>query len=266
MLKAFRSQATMLGEVMTFRVFVPDSYEYTTKRYPVLYMQDGQNVFLDNDSVDGQSYNFIDYYNQYKQFLPEVIIVGIDCPMSNDERTALYIPYSHDWSKVPSEVGYKGTIKGRCDDYLLWIIQNLKPWMDTQYRTIPDARYTALGGDSSAGVTSLYGVVKYSQYFQRFIALSGAFAIWFDLLSYDMDHSDFSLEYAYIDVGGQDVGRITSNNQFVTGVPLLKNYLERFGYGSTQVKCCFFPHDEHTNECFGRRFPDALRWIFQDCK
>jgi predicted alpha/beta superfamily hydrolase len=264
MIEVFRTSANHLSEEMTFRVFTPDSYD-EKKAFPVLYMQDGQNVFKDEDAVDGESLNFLSYYKKYKAFLPEIIIVAIDCPMNNDRRTALYIPYSFDFSKSPSTTGYANSLIGKGEEYLLWIIEELKPWIDARYSTIPDARYTGIGGDSSAGVLSLYAMLKYPRYFQRFIALSGAFYLWMNDLLKTMRKENYSFEYGYIDIGTKDSGRLTDNKQFLLGVKMTHEELLKQGYDSQQLEYCVIDGDEHTNRCFGRRFPDAMRWVFQDC-
>ncbi|MFA6844836.1 MAG: alpha/beta hydrolase-fold protein [Sphaerochaetaceae bacterium] len=264
MLQVFKTKTSTIDEDITFRVFTPDSYKKGNSHYPVLYIMDGQNIFMDEDSVDGKSWNFSDYYEKYHAFLPEVIIVGIDCPLDNERRTALYIPFTKDFSNNESE-NYHAKVEGKGKQYLLVIIEELKPWIDSNFRTIPSARYTAIGGDSSAGVLSLYAIVKYPQVFSRFLSLSGAFYHWFDALEKEIDYSDFNFAYCYFDYGGKDCGRITSAEQFSKGNARLYDKLISHGFGDEQILYKGFPMDTHSNYCFGRRFPDALRWIFQDC-
>jgi len=252
------------GGEIAFRVFTPDSYDTGSDSYPVLYLQDGQNIFTDEEAVDGHSWQFRNYYQKFRKFLPDVIIVAVDCPPSNELRTSFYIPFSRDFAGVGS-TAYDGTVLGKGGDYISWIIEDLKPWIDRNYRTIPDAKFTAIGGDSSAGVLSLYAVVRHPLVFSRFLSLSGAFYIWYDFLEKEIDVSDFSIEYCYLDVGGRDQGRITNPEQFGEGNRLVYDKLVGLGFSERQICYKVFPADNHSNYCFGRRFPDALRWIFQDC-
>lgn len=73
-----------LSRNVTVRIMLPNGYEDSDKKYPVLYMHDGQDLFYDKDAVGGKSWGFGNYYNSYYKFLPEIIIVAIDCPLDRE--------------------------------------------------------------------------------------------------------------------------------------------------------------------------------------
>ena len=102
--------------------------------------------------------------------------------------------------------------------------------------------------------------------FGRFFSFSGAFHIWFDFLEKDIDQTEFNFEYCYMDIGGHDVGRIFSNRQFSLGTEEVYTKLINHGFCENQIHYQIFPADDHSNLCFGRRFQDVLRWVFQDCE
>ena len=121
------------SETITVRVMVPDGYESSGKMYPVLYINDGQDVFEDKDILWGEcSMDFKRYYGNYRRFLPEFIIVALVCPRERQERTRLYSPFSH---KGKGNSPEDSDIAGIGKMYLDWIADDLKPWVDGAFRT-----------------------------------------------------------------------------------------------------------------------------------
>ena len=140
----FQTKLTSFNRDVTFRVMTPDAYEEGDRLYPVLYMNDGQDVFRDEDSFSGRSIRYADYYADYGRFLPQIIIVGIDCPATNRERSIQYSPYTKRF-EVPQWSSYESEVSGTGKVYLEWIIGELKPWIDANYRTRKQGAYTGLG-------------------------------------------------------------------------------------------------------------------------
>jgi len=264
MLEVYNTQAVSLNNVMTFRVMTPKNYETCNNQYPVLYAHDGQNIFQDETSVDGYSWKFEEYCKTNEKFLPKVIIVAIDSPQTNNKRTTLYTPFSKHF-EVKKGSTFPSDVHGRGKEYLDWIVNDLKPWIDNRYRTIPEAKYTGICGNSTGSVISLYALLKYPFVFSRMISISGAFYYWYDLLKPCFETVVSEIEYIYLDVGTKDQGRITKPKEFVEGNTMITQELSKLGYNDSQIAYHVFPEDKHTNYYFGRRFPDALRWIFQDC-
>lgn len=152
--------STNMNETRRYRVYLPRGYDaHPTRRYPVLYMHDGQNVFesgafgswnaaatLENLTRDGQ--------------MREIIVVGVD---NGPNRLTDYLP--------PGDV-LSGA--GRADRYARFLRDELKPLIDAQYRTIPDAAVTGVMGSSMGGVVSMYLGYDFTSTFTRVGALSGA--------------------------------------------------------------------------------------------
>lgn len=163
-----------LSRNVTVRIMLPNGYEDSDKKYPVLYMHDGQDLFYDKDAVGGKSWGFGNYYNSYHKFLPEIIIVAIDCPLDRGVRTAQYAPYTKHFDVGNSS--FESEIKGEGNEYLEWIVTELKDWVDKNYRTRCEKEYTAIGGSSSGGLNSTYAILKYPEVFTRLIAMSNSFS------------------------------------------------------------------------------------------
>lgn len=144
-------------------IYLPDSYEKEPdRRYPVMYMFDGHNVFFDSDATYGKSWGMNDYMNRSKK---QLIIVAVECNHEGDSRLQEYSP-------VNFENATLGKIRGKGKTYMNWMIRTLKPYIDANYRTLPDRLNTIICGSSMGGLMALYGVCTYNHVFQRAACLS----------------------------------------------------------------------------------------------
>lgn len=132
-------------------IYLPKSYKDTQKKYPVLYMHDGQNLFHakparnEEWAVDTTADNLI------REGLKETIIVGI--AHGESDRLNEYNPYD-------SENG-----KGEGKAYAEFLVKTLKPFIDQQYRTLPDVNNTSIAGSSMGGLITLFTIAQYPQTF-----------------------------------------------------------------------------------------------------
>lgn len=145
-------------------VYLPESYHYDhEKRYPVLYMFDGHNVFFDSDATYGKCWGlkeYMDYTNT------QMIIAAVECNHSPDNgRLSEYSPFSFTDPKT-------GKVIGRGQVTMDWMVNTFKAEIDRTYRTLPDRENTYIAGSSMGGLMSLYAVMEYNQYFSRAAALS----------------------------------------------------------------------------------------------
>lgn len=247
------------GEI-TVRVMVPDGYENSSKRYPVVYIHDGQDVFEDKDIIWGDcSLDYLNYYQSYKTYLPELIIVALTCPKDRGERTALYTPFI----LKDGERSGVSAIHGKGVQYGEWIVHTLKPNVDSLYRTISDASHTAVLGYSTGGLISIYLAFKYPEVFHRFAALSSAVALWRKPLSEFFSTAEGAhIERIYMDVGTNEFGRFTKKEEFVEGAQWLYDTYLAKGISADKIKYNIYPGAIHSQICWKLRFPDALRWLF----
>ncbi len=141
--KKFESQ--LLGNNRTIVVYLPPDYETATDRhYPVLYMQDGQNLFDSSTAYAGVEWQLDENAQDlivHNKIQP-VIIVGI---YNTPERTPEFTPFD----KTANGEDGRGKLYGR------FIVEELKPMIDAAYRTLPDREHTAIGGSSMGGLISL---------------------------------------------------------------------------------------------------------------
>lgn len=150
-------------------IYLPESYNYEPdRRYPVLYMFDGHNVFFDSDATYGKCWGmkeYMDYTNT------QLIIAAVECNHSPDNgRLKEYSPYTFTDPKL-------GTIQGKGKLTMDWMVHTFKRDIDSRFRTLPDREHTFIAGSSMGGLMSLYAVLEYNSYFSRAAALSPS--IWF---------------------------------------------------------------------------------------
>lgn len=129
----------------TIRIRLPRGYaENTWKRYPVLYMHDGQNIFDPGGPFGSWSANSASDREISQGRMRELIIVGID----NADRRIEYIPDGDKYNAT--------TAMGRASAYLKFVLDNVKPTLDFNFRTLPDWRNTGVMGSSLGGIISIY--------------------------------------------------------------------------------------------------------------
>ncbi|MDY3224581.1 MAG: alpha/beta hydrolase-fold protein [Candidatus Faecousia sp.] len=144
-------------------IWLPEDYEEREdKRYPVMYMFDGHNVFFDEDATFGKSWGMAKYLYENPK---DLIIVAVECNHEGNRRLVEYAPMTYDNSE-------HGHIRGKGSVMMNWMVKELKPYIDATYRTLPDRKNTIIAGSSMGGLIALYGVTVYNHVFQRGACLS----------------------------------------------------------------------------------------------
>ncbi len=188
-------------ELRTAYIYLPKGYhkeKNKDKRYPVLYMFDGHNVFFDSDATYGKSWGMKEYMDKTKT---QMIIAAVECNHSpNHGRLSEYSPFTF---KTP-ELGF---IPGYGKATMEWYTGVFKQLVDSQYRTIPDRGHTFIAGSSMGGLMSVYALLEYNHVFSRAAALSPS--LWIspaevqNLLSSAHFEADTVL---YMDYGSEEFG------------------------------------------------------------
>jgi len=144
-------------------VYLPADYELSGKRYPVLYMFDGHNVFYDSHATYGKSWGMGEYLD--KTGMP-LIVAAVECDHGEKPgRLSEYSPFSF---RVPKVI----SVEGRGQITMDWFVHSFKPYVDSKYRTLSDREHTFVAGSSMGGLMSLYAVTQYNHVFSRAASLS----------------------------------------------------------------------------------------------
>ncbi|MGF6906755.1 alpha/beta hydrolase [Fusobacterium sp. PH5-44] len=142
-------------------IYIPKNIK-KDERLPVLYMFDGHNLFKDEDSTYGKSWGL---ENSLDNTNARLIVVGIECNHEGNMRLSEFSPYTFSDK-------YWGYIEGKGKVLIDWIINSLKPYIDTKYPTIQWREATGIGGSSMGGLMALYAVVMRSDIFSKGACLS----------------------------------------------------------------------------------------------
>lgn len=145
-------QMPQLNRKRRIWVYLPKGYATSPKLYPVLYMQDGQNLFNEKTAAFGE-WGVDECLDSLQQKTgKECIVVGID--NGGENRLREYNPYDH------PEFG-----KGEGKAYAEFLAQTLKPYIDTKYRTKKGPENTFVAGSSMGALISLYAMIQYPSVF-----------------------------------------------------------------------------------------------------
>ena len=150
----------------TLHIHLPDDYYFTDERYPVMYFFDGHNMFSDSDATYGTSWDMEDFLSRWDK---PMIVVGMECGHDGCERLHEYSPYP---AKMPWAPDDGSEFLG--DRTFEWILRDVKPMIDREFRTIPFRECTAIGGSSMGGLMALYGAVHHNIWFSKAACVSSA--------------------------------------------------------------------------------------------
>ena len=156
----FSLEAPQLQTSKKIWLYLPQDYDTSKKKYPVIYMHDAQNLFDDKTAFAGE-WRIDETLDSLKA---NVIIVGIE--HGNEKRLEELTPFPND--------KHGG---GKADTYLDFIVNTLKPHIDLSYRSKSGKMNTAIAGSSLGGLLSYYAVLKYPNIFGKAAIFSPSF--WF---------------------------------------------------------------------------------------
>lgn len=227
-------------------IYLPDSYEEEEdRRYPVMYMFDGHNVFFDSDATYGKSWGMNDYMSRSQK---QLIIVAVECNHEGNSRLQEYSPLHFENATL-------GKIKGKGKVYMNWMIRTLKPYIDAHYRTLPDRENTIICGSSMGGLMALYGACSYNHVFQRAACLSPS--IWvspskmLELVAKSHIRRDTCI---YMDYGSEEMYNHAANPEALIAMAhlLLTKHVN--------LALRIVPGGDHSEASWERQIP-----IFMDC-
>ena len=214
-----------LGREHRIRVYLPPGYrENTLKRYPVLYMQDGQNLFFPAEAFLGQDWHVDE-------------TVGVLDTMSAVEDFIVVGVYSEDRFAEYTKPGY--------ETYGRSLVGEVKPRVDQDFRTLPEPGQTALLGSSLGGVVSFYLAWEWPDVFGGAGCLSSTFGYRDDLLDRVLSEDKRDVAY-YLDSGWPE------DNYEVT-VSMAMALVSRGWQFGRDLMHFAFPLAEHDEKAWGMR-------------
>lgn len=224
-------------------IYLPPNYKNTSKKFPVIYMHDAQNLFDATTSFAGE-WEVDESLNElFKKTNKGFIVVGIE--NGGEERINEYTPWENE--------KYGG---GKGEIYIDFLVNDLKPYIDANYRTKKEPAFTGIIGSSLGGLISYYGGLKYPHIFGKIGALSTSF--WFSSKVEEFTKENGRLQHnrMYLLVGEKEGYDTDKDSQ------KMEKILLKTGFNPRNLKLKINPNGEH-NEAFWRsEFLEAVKWLY----
>ena len=238
-------------------IYLPDDYDQSNEAYPVMYFFDGHNLFYNEDATYGKSWGLKEFLDSWPK---KMIIVGMECSHEGYARLGEYNPYNRRWGKT--------FVKGIGDQTFRWILQDIKPMIDHEYRTYPFREATGIAGSSMGGVMAVYGVLKYNEYFSKSAAVSGGF--FYNLSNYRKTLSESSLSpdtRLYMSWGEQEAGNAArnGNNAYDTReARAARKFANELKIAGIDTQVYFQPQGRHCEEDWEKQVPLFMNYLWCD--
>lgn len=235
----------------TIRVWLPESYD-GLRRFPVLYLHDGQNLFA---GLDDRWKWFVEREMKKVPEDAQVIIVAIDTARTRGEELCPAWPLSDRMKNGPHPVAVP-----LGDRYRDFVIHTLKPLIDENFMTRPEKEFTGVGGSSMGGIQSYYMHTSRPDVFGRSLCFSIAFGVSdleFILEQFDKVSGEMKDDRMYIYTGGQTV-----DTTIIPGSVALYRRMENAGMDYQHVCLMIDSREPHFESAWQKYFADGVRYLF----
>jgi predicted alpha/beta superfamily hydrolase len=238
------------------RIWLPPGYddaENRGRRYPVLYLNDGQNLFESATAFNGVEWKVGESAERLIEGkkVPPMIVVGVDNAQEN--RIREYVPYRS------SEPHMRAVAGQRYPDFLL---KEVVPYVRKRYRIASGADNTGLGGSSLGGYVVLYTAIVRPRVFGRLLVESPSLSIASRRLLRASERFRRWPQRIFLGVGTQETGDEQRDHATVEDVRSLAQMLLRSGVTEDRLKVNVDQGAPHSETAWARRFPDALEFLY----
>jgi predicted alpha/beta superfamily hydrolase len=218
-------ESKILSASHRMRIYVPAGYEENSlKRYPVLYMHDGKNLFFPEEAFLGSDWQVGETLDQLDvmSVIDKLIVVGV---------------YAQNREEDYTKPGYAR--------YARALVDEVKPWVDSNFRTLTAAEYTGVTGSSLGGVVSFYAAWQWPQVFGRVACMSSTFTHKDDLIERVLNEPKREIKI-YLDSGWP-------NDNYEVTLSMCMALIERGYVFGLDFLYFVFPHAKHDEASWGSR-------------
>ena len=225
-------------------VYLPPNYENSDEKYPVIYMHDAQNLFDDATSFVGEWDVDGTLNTLYEKTGKGFIVVAVE--NGGEKRIEEYTPYKNE--------KYGG---GKGDIYIDFLANELKPYIDKNYKTLTTPENTALIGSSLGGLISFYGGLKYPEVFGKIGALSTSF--WFSsdkINDFTKENGNQQNTKIYFLVGEKE------GDSMVPDTENMAKLLVDLGFPAENIKTKIVAEGKHTESFWKTEFLEVIKFLY----
>jgi len=224
-------------------LYLPPNYTSSKERFSVIYMHDAQNLFDAKTSYAGEwevDETLNDIYNKTgKSF----IVVGAE--NGGEKRIEEYTPWTN-----KKYGGGKGAI------YVDFLVNELKPYIDTTYRTKSTSKKTAIIGSSLGGLISFYGGLKYPKVFGKIGALSTSFWFSSEVQKFARENGKQRNSKMYLLAGEKESGPMAVDTENMAAL------LIELGFPTKKLKTKIVPDGTHSESFWRAEFSETITYLF----
>lgn len=232
-----------LNRERKIRVYLPPGYDSSTKKYAVLYMHDGQNLFDDVTSYVGE-WEVDETLNDLSERSNlNLIVVGID--NGQGKRMTEMAPWDHE------RFG-----KAEGDEYVDFIVNQIKPYIDSTYRALLDRKNTAIMGSSMGGLISHYAIHKHPEVFSKAGIFSPSY--WFsgEIFTYTKDNPVPIDTKFYVNVGSKE------GSDMEKPAKQMVDLISKSGHPESNLHFENVKGGHHGESFWAAEFGEAVLWLF----
>ena len=256
-------KSTILGNERTIRVLLPAGYgdaANKARRYPVLYMLDGQNVFdacLSDVSHHEWSVDETVQKLIAEKKIPPLIVVGVD--HAGKDRAHEYLPYK-DFVGNPDMDEPAGKF------FPDFMTKEVMPLVDGRYRTLTGQPNTGIGGSSYGGVATLYALLAKPGTFGYGLIESPSLQVGMDQLVRDTSPLVALPVKVFMAFGGREADDPVISEKLIGLVRQVESNFRAAGYDQSNFRLVVDPEALHTEAAWAKRLPGALTFLFGEWK
>ncbi len=238
------------------RVWLPPQYDSpgnVTRHYPVLYLNDGQNLFDRATAFAGVEWQVDETADRLirQEMIPPMIVVGID--NTHSDRIKEYLPYRSFHPPVLRPQGKR---------YPNFLMNEVMPFVYERYRIARGPENTGLGGASLGALISLYTLIERPGIFGQVLLESPSlFVSNRRILKYSRHFRQWPAK-VFLAIGTRESGREDKDRQVVEDVRALERSLRRAGLDGRRLLVRIDEGATHNEGEWAKRFPDALSFLF----
>ena len=256
--------SAVFGNTRTLRVLVPTGYDNLDNRsvrYPVLYLNDGQNLFDAETSQSSSEWCVDETVNVFiRETGNALIVVGID-NIGKSERGNEYLPFEDVYLSppIPDPQGSK---------YPDFLTAEVMPFIDSRYRTLTGPENTALGGSSYGALIALYAGIRHPDKIGRLLLESPSLYVSEGAILEQCRDVSCWPRRLYIGIGTNEAGTEDCdqdndiNREAVADVSELERILRSAGLNNDRILVVYDECAVHSESAWAERFPRALRFVF----